>query len=238
MVNEPFAPGTEVIVWGRPETNLILLFGEGRYEGTTYINGNYWPTIRLNNGRELTVHQQGILIGRAEAVGKSCKAFPGDVIEWDLDAFLRGEKPTVEQRVKSAPNGNSSALPPPKTATDKVMFLKQEIEMQENKKKVAEKVIADADAIIAAKRKEIGDTTQAVLAELANVNPDILKLLAAQVAEQMKNAPPQSPAPTLSAEDMLRPIGGPPASPVVQRAVITQQPDQVEVDHTKLATED
>lgn len=233
MLSEPFPIGAQVIIWGRPEQNLILLFGEGRYEGTTFINGNYWPTVRLMNGREITVHQQGISIGHADQVAATCKRFQGDVIEWDIDAFLRGEKPTVEQRVKSVPGGTTSALPPPKTATDKVMYLKQEIEAQENKKKVAQKVIEDADKIIAQKRKEIADMSQTVLTELAAVNPDILKMLAAQVAEQMKKGEaPQTMAPET-------PVTVPqPAPPVVARIVQPVQQEVVDVDHAKMATED
>lgn len=235
-MRDPFAIGTQVIVWGRPEANLILLFGEGRYEGVNFINSQYWPVVRLTNGREITVHQAGIEVGRADIVAESCKKFAGDVIEWDLDDYLRGNKPSVEQRVKSGPSGSLTALPPPKTATDKVMFIKQEIEMQENKIKVAEKVIAEARAAIDAKKKEIGDMTQTVLTELSAMNPDLLKMIAAQVAEQMKTtAAPPVVAPEVPVTMV---IAAPPVvTPVVAR--IVQPPSASEVDHhTTLATED
>lgn len=236
MQNDAFPIGTQVIIWGRPETNLILLFGEGRYEGLTYVNGSYWPTIRLNNGREIVVHQQGVLVGQNEHVAATCQRFQGDVIEWDLDAYLRGEKPSAEQRVKSTPN-SSAALPPPKTATDKVMYLKREIEMQEAKIKVAEKVIEDAKKIITDKRKEIGDMTQTVLNELATVNPGVLEMLAQQVADKLKAGQPAFEPPRVMADplNVTVPVAAPP--PVVV-PVTKQDEAKIEQDSIKNATED
>lgn len=231
MMNDGYEPGTQVIIWGRPETSLILLFGEGRYEGMTFINGNYWPTVRLQNGREITVHYQGVSIGKADAVAATCSRFAGDVIEWDLEAFLRGEKPSAEQRLKSAPATNgttTNALPPPKTASDKVMYLKREIDVEESKKKLAEKVIIDCDAKIAEKKKEIEALSNSVLSELIAVDPNLLDKIAALAAERVK---PYSPPP-LSPAEMLRPIGGPVSTPEPEPAPAP------EVDHHKLATED
>lgn len=232
-----FQPGTPVIIWGRPESNLILLFGEGHYEGTTFFNGNYWPTVRLANGREVTVHQVGISIGRADAVARTCKSFEGDVIEWDLDAFLRGEKPTAEQR-RHMPmtNNNTNSMPPPKTASDRVLYLKKEIELQRAKIKVAEKCITDANAIIAAKEKEIAESTQSVLSELASVNPNFLQTIVEQVAAKLK-AEPEKPIVMADLVPVTQPVAAPAPAPSVVR-IVQPQTDPVEVDHTKLATED
>ncbi len=236
-MNEAYEIGTPVIIWGRPESGLILLFGEGRYEGNTFINGNYWPTVRLTNGREITVHQHGVAIGRAEAVAKTCKAFAGDVIEWDLDAYLRGEKPSSDQRryQPNSVNGNTTALPPPKTASDRVLYLKKEIELQEAKKKVALKVIEEADKIIEAKKKEIAEQSNAVINEISAVNPDFMKQLVEQVAAKLK-AEPEKPIVMADVVPVMQPVAAS-APPIVAR-IVQQAPDPEVIDHTKLATED
>lgn len=225
-MNDPYAPGTPVIVWGRPDDKLILLFGEGHYEGTTFFNGNYWPSVRLNSGREITVHQQGIAIGRTADVANTCKRFAGDVIEWDLDAYLRGERPSVEQRLKSGmtANGSNVAMPAPKTASDKVMLLKREIDLEENKKKLAAKMIEGCDVAIAAKKAEIQQLTQAVLNELVAVNPDIIRLVTEQVAAQLAAA--------------QKPIVDVPVAPGAVIVTRVTEPINVDEDHAKLAVED
>ncbi len=233
-MSNPFPIGTQVFIWGRPRSNLILLFGEGTYEGNTFINGNYWPTIRLNNGREITVHQQGISIGAAEAVAKTCKNFGGTVAEWDIDAYLRGELPNVADVTTQQTNGQNAAMPPPKTASDRVLYTKREIEMQRAKIKVAEKVIEDAKRIIVEKEKEIADQTQSVLSEIASVNPDFLKTLVDQVAAKLK-AEPEKP---IVMSDLVPVSVSVAAAPPVVARIVQPQQDPVEVDHTKLATED
>ena len=169
MLPNEFAQGAEVIIWGRPETDLLLLFGEGRYAGSTFVNGNYYPTIKLVDGREVTVHQSGVWVGSKDAVVRQCKAFTGDVISWDLQRFLQGEKPTREQRVKSTMSGttgtNNAALPPPKTATDKLMYLKREIALEESKKRLAQQMIDAANEVIKVKLVETDDEDEVLIME-------------------------------------------------------------------------
>lgn len=223
MLNEPYEPGTQVIIWGRPETGLILLFGEGIYEGTTFVNGNYWPTVRLTDGREITVHQQGVSIGRADAVAQTCKRFSGDVIEWSLEAFLRGEKPSPTQRtIRTVTSTGGVDLPPPKTASDKVLFLKREIELAEKKKQLGQQIIDESNKVIAAKQEEIRQLSMSVIQEIAAVNPDIMKILAEQVAANLAAKKPEEQTTSESVTAAPAPV----VSPIIVE------------DHHKLATED
>jgi len=244
-MNNPPEIGSRCIVWARPEASLILLFGEGSYEGTQFVNGNYWPVIKLDDGREIVVHQHGISVGIATQVADQCKRFKGDVCQWDLDRYLHGERPNADQRTyqSTSTNGVTNNMPAPKTASDRVLYIKKEIELQEAKIKVAEKVITDARAIIAAKKKEISDQTQSVISELSAVNPDFMKQLVANVAAQLQTGAPAVEAPRTMGE--MQPVTQPVAPPVVVAApvvarIVTPQPADKDVDQESIraATED
>lgn len=189
--------GSDVILWTRTADNVILLLGEGRYEEDNYFNGNQYPVVKFNDGRELTVHYQGISMGRREAVAATCKTFKGTVLAWDIEDYIAGKRP-AKQDTYSAQQGNSTLptngepLPEPKTMTDKLMRLKSEIDYEESKKKMASEMIAIADKNIAAKRQEMANIKSAVLAELAAVDGIVAEPVVAKAAPVVTPALPQT----------------------------------------------
>jgi len=187
--------GTQVFIWGRPEQNLILLFGEGVYEGVNHINGNNWPVIRLLNGQEYTIHYQGVWVGEKGAVERQCKQFKGDVLEFDLTEYLNGRRPTIDQRTKTAAVNGAVNLPEPKTATDRLLYLKREIDLEQSKIKLHEQAIAAATDLISKKRAEMAAIKGEVLKELSaldDVPPEVILAAAEKIrAQQALNEQPK-----------------------------------------------
>lgn len=181
-----FPIGMQVIVWARPEPDLILLFGEGTFDGTNVVNGNQYPVIKFANGREMTCHYQGVEVGRKDAVVKTCQSFSGDIMEWDIEAYLAGKKPERAQRAAAAV-ASGQPMAEPKTVTDKLLYMRREIELEEAKIVMGQKVIDDAKAVIAAKRDAMRTIKQQVLDELAKIEdgplPETVKVEAPKVIE-------------------------------------------------------
>lgn len=237
MLANTFPVGTEVILWARIADNVILLFGEGVYEGTTYLNGGMAPVVRLSNGKEAVMHYQGVVAGRKEAVAQTCRTFQGAVMEWDLDAFLKGQRPSPEQIARHLPAGAQAApakLPEPKTVTDRLLFLKREIELEENKKKVFLQGIDAADKVISAKRAEMKELKDAVLKELADI--DGVPAFAQVVARETKAAQEH-----LDKQDEIRATGLYQAKPATEIVGLVQpEParDHFDAEANRIALED
>ena len=176
--------GVAVIVWARPRTDVILLLGEGFYEGDNYINGALFPVVKLLDGREVTVHQQGIAVGDKNDVAKTCKAFKGVVRQFDIADYLNGQRPPMEELTAQLATRTASnpmeSLPEPKTLTDKLMHLKREVEYEESKKVAAQAVIDAANKVIAGKKAEMGSLKAAVQKELDAIDDVPAVVLAPQ----------------------------------------------------------
>lgn len=194
--------GTPVFIWARPEKDLLLLLGEGTYEGFNQYTYPPSPVVKLDSGEEVSVHYNGANIGEKHAVKAQCAKFKGDIIQWDIDRYRRGELPPIEHRKYSSASSQSTAtnngapLPLPKTATDKLLYLKREIAVEQLKIKAREAEIETSKKAIENKRAEIAVIKDAVLAELSSlddVSPEAIlaaaeRIKAAQRAEVM---PPQ-----------------------------------------------
>jgi hypothetical protein len=226
-MSNPIPFGSHVIVWGRPDEKTILLFGEGTYEADTHIHGKACPTIRLSNGREVTLHYKDVWVAPAASVRTTCEVFKrehnGLVLEWDLERYLRGERPV-------SASGVPVGAPAPKTSSDKVGYLKAEIDVEQNKIALYRKLIVDGEAKIKTKKDEIKRLTTDVLKEIAAVDPDFLDSLAAQLEARKAGGAVTIEPPPLA----------PP--PQVQAIAITVRPpvadEASERDHTALAVED
>ena len=208
MVNLPV--GTEVILWGRLQENVILLFGEGLYEGDNFVNGQMWPVIKLTDGREITIHQQGIAIGRKEAVAQTCRTFGGAVVHFDVGEYIAGKRPTQDVIASHMPNGAARGLagpePEPKTMTDRLMKLKREIDYEESKKTAARSLIEASDKVISAKRAEMVGIKEAVMKELAAIDglvasPQEVPVVATVVAQVPDVTPMMMPPLSTDAHD-------------------------------------
>lgn len=162
--------GTEVFIWGRPDQDLILVFGEGTYEGQNHFNGNSYPVVKLVDGRELTVHYQGVYVGEKSSVQRTLAKYGKniDVVEWDIQLYLEGKRPNREQR-GTPRTANGVPIPPgeeapAKTMTDKAFQLKRLIDYERAKIEAAKKMIADSERIIQDKQ-----------AEMAAIKNDVMK---------------------------------------------------------------
>lgn len=197
--------GTPVFVWGRPAHDLILLFGEGTYEGLNYINTMNCPIVRLTDGREWTIHYPGVWVGERANVKAQCEKFKGDVIEWDLQAYLRNELPSRERRAESAvASGRAPTVEaPPKTVTDKLLHLKREIDVEQSKIKVYEAAIETSRKLIESKRADAAAIKDLVLAELSSLD-DVPPEAILAAAERIK-AQQASVKPTVEPEASIEP---------------------------------
>lgn len=213
--------GMDVFIWSRPDHDLILLLGEGTFEGMNYINGNNFPIVKLANGKEITAHYVGVEVSSKESVQRVCKAFAGDVIQWDIDAYLAGRRPTREQRVKSTPSNTVNQLATPKTATDRLMYLKREIEIEQSKISIAQTMIDASNELIAQKRLDMTAIKKAVLDEL----------------QALDDVPDEA---ILAAADRIRAraVAAPLQVPALEHAQREPERDMPEIDFVKLAKED
>ena len=180
--------GTPVFLWARPLSDLILLMGDGTYDGMNHINGTACPVVKLLDGREITVHFTGVYVGTKVDVSKTCgefKAKGGDVLEWGIDQFLKGKLPTREQRVASGVTGVAESVAlvaAPKTYTDKLVLLRREIEVEKLKIEAANTVIASATKAIEEKRAQMAAMKDEVLREFSELEniPEATILAAAE----------------------------------------------------------
>jgi hypothetical protein len=192
-VSNEVAIGSEVIVWARMREDVLLLFGEGVYEGMNYVNGQAFPVVKFNDGREVTMHYQGVFVGTKDSVARTCSTFPGVKIAFDLEPYLRGKRPTEEEISRlsqSSGNAKPAQLPEPKTLTDKAMNLKREIEYEENKRKMYVAQIEECEKKIAAKRAEISSIKAAVLKELEDIDASIPAAPQVTIAHETTTAMP------------------------------------------------
>lgn len=165
------AVGTEVIIWTRMREDVVVLLGEGVYEGVNYIHGQPFPVVKLVDGREATIHQSGIAVGTKDSVARTCAAFPGVKIAFDFAAYVSGKRPTEEEiaRLSQTSGAKAVQLPEPKTVTDRLMYLKKEIELEENKKKMFQQQIDECDKKIVAKKQEALALRDSVMKELESL---------------------------------------------------------------------
>lgn len=213
-MNDPFPLGSDVIIWVRPKDKLIVLLGEGKYDGLNLINGGYYPVVKFYDGREITIHQSGISVGEAKAVAITCNKFKkdkGTIVEFDLNRWVNGERPE-EVKVETPSNlstlSTTNAAPSnsgeAKTATDKLLMLKQEITYEESKKKMFQQSIDECDKAILAKRTvmaSIKDTVMKELAEIENiVVPETMKTEVVKAQPVVRQAVVEVPQDTLDDE--------------------------------------
>jgi hypothetical protein len=186
----PMIKGTPVIVWTRVRDDVIVLLAEGNYDGTTFFNAKDWPVVRLNDGREVTVHTLGIEVGKRESVVKTCEEFKkrGVVISFDIARYLNGERPDLTQYHRTTVGAPPTATPhtEPKTVTDKLMVLRDEIKYERNKIAAAQAVIDDAEKKVQEKYAKMIELRSAVMAELeaidSNVRADSVPVVVPTVA--------------------------------------------------------
>jgi len=173
--------------------DVLLLMGEGIFEGYNFINGQQFPVVKLTDGREVTVHQQGVYVGTKDSVVRTCATFPGVKIAFDIEAYINGKRPSNDDiaRLSKSPSAKLAELPEPKTHTDKMMYLKREIELEENKKKMFQQQIEECDKKIATKRAEAAALKSAVIKELEDldatpvaVKPEVTTVVTQEVAVQ------------------------------------------------------
>ena len=203
-----FPQGTRVMLWGRASEDCILLFGEGTYEGDNFVNGSLFPIVKLDDGGEITVHTKGVSVGRQEAVAATCRAFAGAVMRYDLNAFVNGKRPNLDD-IKSNLPSRGGMKPPlseaePKTMTDRLEQIKRKIDYELAKAKLFQEGINAANKAIAVLRSEGAAIKTKVLIELANfddVAPSAVEVAPVAVPLPAEVAVP--PPPPLNSDAFL-----------------------------------
>lgn len=165
-----FKEGDLVTLWTRPKDNLILVFGHGTYGGEYNVGGKQCPVILFKNGTEVVLHYNNVWCGHKAEVLTTIQKHAKTVtaVNWSLDKFLQGELPAVDELPVAEPIDGVR----PRTATDALMQLKQSIQIETKKIEMYKKGIADAETVIAAKRKEMATIKQSVLKELEGIEDE------------------------------------------------------------------
>lgn len=166
--------GSAVTIWARPTADLILILGEGTYDGSTYFNMQEHPVVRLNDGRECTVHYEGVFVAHTDHVKATCQRFGGAVVNWDIEQYLAGKMPDVAQlRGKSGTPVNGAQLQPgepPTNATDQLLYYRRLNVLEEQKIEMFKKEIEKAEAKINENREKMTTIKSQVLAELEAID--------------------------------------------------------------------
>lgn len=165
--------GAEVLVWARPKAHVILVLGEGVYVGNVWFNAAHHPVVRFKNGTEATIHYQGVTLSERNAALKTIENFKGTTLSWNLQDFLNGKLPSDDEIRLANPAAAEAAqlaAPQPKTATDKLLAMKSEIERLEKKKVVYQMAMKEADDAIAGFRSEMATLKSSVLKELESID--------------------------------------------------------------------
>lgn len=232
-----FAMGTPVFIWARPEEDLILLMGDGVYDGMNYLNGQAFPVVKLVDGREVTVHTGGVYVGEKNSVQQTCAKYKGkvDVVAWDIELYMSGKRPAREQRAISTVvlgvDGVASSAPqdpeaPPKTPSDHVILLKKKIAYEQMKIAAAEAAIKQSNANVNEYKATIAALRESVLKEFADLDNIPAEDIAAAAAKL--NAVPD-PTKVTPVAIPIAPAG---ATRVSQNNVPTDD------EHHRLAVED
>lgn len=189
--------GEQVTLWTRPRTDLILVFGTGVYADNVMINGSYRPVITFDDKTEVTLMYPNVWCGAKASVDATIKKYSKEVtvVEWDLQRFLAGSLPDVDA-VPQGPQQKGD----PKTATDKLLAMRAEIEYNVKKIEVFKKNIADCEGIINTKRSEMLALKNNIMKELDAIE----QMGIIPKEEQTETAVESTAVSNLPAEDEFR----------------------------------
>lgn len=180
--------GDRVVLWTRPATDVVVILGEGTYQGTENVNSYDCPVVKLETGnkdldnpREIVVHYENVWVKQKDEADSILSTFDGQVRSIDIERWLDPNFQTYFRSELGDPTARAkdgSALPAieeveevereNETGLEKVARLMRKRRRLQNKRKLYQLAVDDLDTQLTEISAEMKAHKEEILQMLAD----------------------------------------------------------------------